>query len=257
MPSLSIFVLGHDPAQLAAVPTLDGLRVVDLRELGLPPERAGNVYAESRFFLSDAALDVDTDYVGVVSASYDEKFGPRGLLSLTELLGEPLRARLLPRRVFAPAITGPDAEWIERSESIHPGMTVLLREAAELLPDVDLSRPTVFANSFIAALEVYVEFVHEFDRLFGVFTDRYGADFPHGYRCSNCGTVLPDGHGRYQRDRHGSYFLERLTALYFAQPRFEVIGLRREQYWTRAELARQVWRTARGQVARYERDRVR
>ena len=257
MTSLSIFVLSHDLELLAAVPARPELRRVHLTDLGLEGETADNTLAESRFFLSSRALDVTTEYVGVVSARYDEKFVPRGLVTLEQLAQGVITPFLTPRRVFAPAITGRDGEWVERSEAIHPGMTLLVREASELIPDVDLSRRTLFANSFIAHRDVYQEFVADFRALFATFHERYGLEFPHTYRCSHCGTELDCGHGRYQRDRHPSYFLERITALWFSQPRFDVIGLQRTNFMTGPRFARVVWRSARGQVGRYRRDRIR
>jgi hypothetical protein len=255
--SLSIFVLSHDDALLAAVPARSELRRVDLRDLGLAGELATNSLAECRFFLSERALDVTTEYVGVLSARHDEKYAPSGVLTLEQLAQGAITPYLRPRRVFAPLITGPGGQWVEGSDLVHPGLTALVREAAEQIPGADVSRRTMLASSFIAHRDVYLEFIAEFRRLFETFHARYGLDFPHVYRCSRCGTVFEGGHGRYQRDRHGAYFYERVTALYFARPQFEVVGLRGGSFMSRPRFAREVWRSARSQVARYRRDRLR
>jgi hypothetical protein len=254
--SLSIFVLSHDDALLAAVPARSELRPVDLRDLGLAGDLATNSLAESRFFLSELALDVTTEYVGVLSARHDEKYAPRAL-TLDQLAQGAITPYLRPRRVFGPLVTGFGGRWVEGSDRVHPGLTALVREAAEEIPGVDVSRPTVLASSFIAHRDVYLEFIADFRRLFDTFHARYGLDFPHVYRCSTCGTVFEDGHGRYQRDRHGAYFYERVTALYFARPQFELVGLLKENFMSGPRFAREVWRSARGQVARYRRDRLR
>jgi hypothetical protein len=255
--SLSIFVLSHDEALLAAVTPRPALRPVDLRDLHLPDAVAGNSLAESRFFLSERALDVTTEYVGVLSARHDEKYADRGMLTLDQLAQCAITPYLRPRRVFAPMATRPGGRWVERSDLAHPGLTALVREAAEEIPGVDFSRPTLFANSFVVHRSAYVEFVGEFRRIFEIFHARYGLDFPHVYRCSTCGTVSDDGQGRYQRDRHAAYFYERVTALCFARPQVDVVGLRAEMFMSSPRFAREVWRSARGQVARYRRGRLR
>lgn len=128
MPILRVVALGHEDYRLAALPRHPWLQPVDLRDLDLPPDLAGNDLAESRFLLSTRAdtLAESADYVGLLPARWDERFPrwPR-LRELSTLIPWLGRDRLLAPSAHPVAHARVDS-WMRRQDEVHPGISTLL-----------------------------------------------------------------------------------------------------------------------------------
>lgn len=224
----TVFVLGHNPRLLARVPAGRGLTTVNLDELDLPPRLRGQELAEARFFLADAIDHCEAEWIGLVSARWEDKWpawpGLAELPALASGLSDP-------RMVVAPAVwwwPGADAvQYAARQDRRYPGMGALLDDpgAPQISPHGRRRglRPLVFNNTLIAHRSVVRDWVAHLRASFAYYDGRYGLDLPFEVECAWCGTVLRDAEGQrtthpgrlYEPTRHAGYFYEALTAKYF------------------------------------------
>lgn len=191
----SVFVLHHGtpPRTRRAY-----LEVVNLNELDLPPGLQDNRLAESRIFLSNKANESRKEYLGFVTGGWDQKMA--NLIPLDAF--HDLEAMLDPNKVLA-ALISPNDMWIEHCNEAHPGMTRLVHEMSEVTGIPLTSRPTFWANNFIAHCEVVREFLSVWRRLFGHFLGRYSFDPPFDV-------------GAFDGNRKFAYLAERFAMFYFA-----------------------------------------
>jgi len=214
LPTFRFFVLAHNDETLERVPVHRGIEPVDLRTLVLEERWRSNQFAETRFLLSEESSRMPTEFVGLASPSFRDKWPDEPPL---EFLADRLpHSRLLNTRSgLAPSLSR--GNWIEEAESYHPGMGPLLNEV------IDARRLRISfhrvpqANTFVCSRETFLDLRHFAKSILTDVVDRYGEDLPFSYRCRFCGTASPDGVGRYGRDRHVGFFAERVTMLYFAQ----------------------------------------
>lgn len=174
------------------------LKLVNLNELSLPEVLQRNDFSECRFFLSSEAEQFETEYVGVVSGSWDKKYGK--LCPLNKLYFA-VAAALEPDIVWFPdpALNG----WIDQSEKDHPGMSVVLREVMKITGINSITVLPFYANTFICHRKVYEEYLVWFREAFQKVYDRYGLQPPFSV-------------GRFDKNRKFAYLAERMTMLYFA-----------------------------------------
>lgn len=216
MKSLSVFVVSHDPQLLARVPSLPYLRNILLSELDIPERFKGDSLSENRIFLSQDAMKVETDFVGLVSARFEEREpnGPGflGLLDLVQSMSD--------RECWSPVVrnvnTSKEASfWIAAQDGIHPGMAGILGLCEErLFPESAPVTGVVFTgNQFIVPREHWIRLVKLWRLGLSEVEKEYGLVPPFSYRCFNCGTKKPNGYWRYSPARHLGFIGERLTAL--------------------------------------------
>lgn len=219
MKSLSVFVVSHDSELLAKVPRLPFLRNILLTELAIPERFKGDSLSENRFFLAEEALDVDSDFVGLVSARFEEREpdGPgfEGLLDLAQAMNTHDCWSPVVRRVESHLDT---FLWIKAQDGLHPGMSKILETCdEELFNHPSKATGVIFTgNQFIIPREQWIELVHLWRQGLAKVEEKYGLLPSFSYRCFNCGKHRPSGYWRYSPARHLGFIGERLTALIVA-----------------------------------------
>ena len=232
MKSLSVFVVSHDSELLARVPRLPFLRNILLTDLAIPERFKGDSLSENRFFLSEEALDVESDFVGLVSARFEEREpdGPgfEGLLNLAQVMNASDCWSPVVRRVESHLDT---FLWIKAQDGLHPGMSKILEDCdKELFSHPSSVTGVIFTgNQFIVPREQWIELVHLWRQGLAAVEQKYGLLPSFSYRCFNCGKHKPEGYWRYSPTRHLGFIGERLTALIIAhsglQPAKEVTNM--------------------------------
>lgn len=225
--SATIFVLGHEPARLDPLRDVPGLQPVNLNEVGLPSRLAGQELAEVRFLLTEAIADCDSEWIGVVSARFEQKWphwpALRQLPDLAERLPD-ARAILSPSVWWWPA--GDVRRFAWRNDLRYPGLSELLDDpfAPQVTP---VSRrgfvPLVYNNTLIgnrALMHRWQTFMQE---AVSYYDGRYGLDIPMEVECAWCGARCRDEQGQrtrhpgrlYEPIRHAAYFYEVVSAQFF------------------------------------------
>ncbi|HEY5313676.1 MAG TPA: hypothetical protein VIK18_14205, partial [Pirellulales bacterium] len=201
---LTIHVLGHDRAKLAACPDEPPLTHVYLPDLD-----PSNDNAESRIFHSDVLDHCPSEYIGLVTASWDKKYATH-CWPLAELH----RLPLLPRVVWCAYEI--DGRWPELSDESHPGFLPVLEQVASwagLAPD-DYHRPAFWSNNFIAHRSIVRELAAFHRRLWPRILSTFGRLPPY------------DTSGQDGDARKLSYLTERVTMLFFAnRPDLEIVRI--------------------------------
>lgn len=214
--SLSVFILSHDPARLSAVPylpewsqriLLGGLRMGN-------PDFQDNSFGEGRLFLSDLEPP-EAEYVGQLNARTPTKYP--WLKVDWPTLDKRVEAKIGPDVVLAPWPTdkgsAPTQDWSAFSEFVHPGMWKLLEEMScftgmGLAPNL-----TLWANDFVCARAVWLDFRHFYREVVNHFFYKYGAR-------------LPFSDDLIDISRKPAYFYERVASLYFAnQSKLKIVQL--------------------------------
>jgi hypothetical protein len=214
--SLSLFVLSHDPGILAGLPDAEHIVKVNLEELDIPEQFKGQSLSENRFFLSSHCDNVTTDFVGVVSGRYEERypFAP-GLDQL-----DAVASQLKPGEYFTPwARTLRNKSelelWVNTQDGVHPGMASVLNKLFEYSELNSVG--TVFGgNQLILPRAEWDQFVQHWRTSFEKSIQNWGKEIPFSYRCWNCGSFKPNGFHTYGPKRHLGFLGERITALFFA-----------------------------------------
>ena len=221
-PTLLVFTVSHDKALLDALPKANFISPISLQDLGLPAELAGNQLAENRFLLTNKLTSNTSDFVGFVSARWDERFPTwPNLDRLDSLLTEDFNHSnyyFSPQTIMA---SGPQVvSWIKAQDAVHPGMSKVLFEVLDELSVQNFAdkslRGISMGNNFIVSHQVAEELIEFWQKGFAYLYEKYGFDLPFNYRCASCGFVSAEGVGRWDRSRHAGFLFERLTALFFA-----------------------------------------
>ncbi len=200
-------MLHHLQSALDQVPLQSELVPINLSELELGPLQ-DNQLGESRAFLRDFS-DVTEEYVGFVNARFDQKYFQ--LHTRLHTLVPTVRRFAAPGWVLAP---WPGDNWIEVTNTYHPSMLPLVGELLALqgLPRAG-NRTSVWANDFVCHRSVFFDWLRFWRSSFDHFYAKYGLQLPFA------------GEGT-DRNRQTAYFLERITAAYFAnRPDVRVVGL--------------------------------
>ncbi|MDE2098821.1 MAG: hypothetical protein KGL39_16330 [Patescibacteria group bacterium] len=192
--NLTLFVLGHRKRMLDRVPVLPHVRRIDLRTIS-----EDNDWAESRVWQSSVIADCDTEYVGLCTARWNDKYNGE-CLPIERLH----HLRLSPDVVWAARTSWSD--WLELSERDHPGIAAILWHLAEQMNVKDLFCRSVWSNNFIAHRDVVLDMRSFIWRCWALVMDKYGARPNFGM----------DG---WDRCRANSYLIERFSMLYFCKRR--------------------------------------
>lgn len=195
---LTIHVLHHGPN---AVHNLGhGYEPFDLARTNLP-----NEIAESRFFLSNYAENLQSEYIGVVSGSWDRKYG--SLVSLHNLHTKVYY--MLQKDIILFADYAPPT-WVEDSDRNHPGMGVLIEELASAMGVTNYHTRTVYANTFVCHKSIWQDFLQFWKQAYDYCNNKYGLN-------------PPFDQGRFDSNRKVAYLYERITMLYFASKNFKFL----------------------------------
>lgn len=202
---------------------------INLNTLRIADAFKGQSLSENRIYLDDLVFDVKTDFVGLVSARYNERVRtnfPR----VSEL--EAVAAQMHYKELFAPSSQRVDSKiayelWIKKQDGEHPGIAQVLERL-----DTGLNWPTlghhgfaVLGNQFIVHRDVWFDLVNFWRTGFFSSYKIWGMNAPFSHRCFHCGANKPDGYSRYGPQRHAGFLGERITAMYFAQRGLELSDL--------------------------------
>ena len=157
--SLSLFVLSHDQSILDSLPKLEYLIPINLNDLDIPLKYRGQSLSENRFFLSQLADKVESDFVGVISGRYSERYPAAPefvkLGSVASGLGS--------NEFYAPWVRGLRTNrelvtWINTQDGVHPGMAKVLHSLINF--DPQSTGGNVFGgNQFILARRDWIDFL--------------------------------------------------------------------------------------------------
>lgn len=191
---LSIHVLGHEQTLLDSLPERPFLSSVNLNALDIG-QWQNNLLAESRIFMSDLPLQSESEYLGLATARWHEKYWSfLPLERLDELI-------LAPDVVWA--VQPSTRDWKYESDSNHPGMATLIEEVCKEFGYAD-DLPGLWANNFICHRNVYKLLHRRWTSMFDLMYRRYGFD-------------LPFQTGNPEWDcRKPAFFYERYTTIYFS-----------------------------------------
>jgi hypothetical protein len=217
-PSLQIFLLSHDGfAKLEDKGNFQFISHVDLNKLDIPKKFQGQMLAESRFFISEIASRTKSNYVGLATPRWGERFPRFATLPLIpNYIGQ-----LPPCSFLAPQALGIRAKYVDRwilaQDVVHPGISKYL---LPLWHEINKSNkglrwlPT--GNCFILPLDLFLSLV-EFMRKQIAQVEHLGmAELDFSYRCPICRKTSREGLGRWNNNRHASFLVERITALFIA-----------------------------------------
>jgi hypothetical protein len=216
--TLTVFVISHDEDLLKAIPKADYLTPVNLGNLDIPSRFKGEILAENRLFLSKDALNVTTDFVGIVSARLEERepLGP-GFLDLYSMIQGFDNNEIWSPRMRRIESRNQLSFWIECQSGLNPGMGRVLEEIRGLLfPKTQVKGFVFLGNQFITSRSNWIAFVNLWRQALALSEERFGLIPPFTFRCWNCASSQPSGYWRYTRVRHLAFLGERLTPLVFA-----------------------------------------
>lgn len=228
MKSISLFVLGHTDAVLATYSGDDRVIPVNLNALDISDRLRGQDLAENRFFLADFLDTVDSEWIGLLTGRWEDKFP-----QYPPIMQIPDHVDFLrrPDQAIAPALfwwPSPDVPRFSRRQDLrHPGMRALLDDPDA--PQITAVHrrgmsPLAYNNQLIAHRTVVAGWVDFLRRSFDYYDAQYGLDLPFEVKCPTCGALCRDGDGgrtshptglRYDPTRHAGYFYEQITAKYF------------------------------------------
>ena len=225
--NLRLYVVSHDPELLSAIPNASSIAKRNLNDLDIDINMQGQLLAESRIFFSKEFLECDSDYIGLATPRWGERF-PKWP-SLTQLL-KPVQS-LDTNEFAAPqalrSTTKGVENWIKAQNLVHPGISELLMPIwlkVNFSDDGIRWLPT--GNSFIFEKEQMRTICRVWHEVVSSYNKQDFQELPFGYRCVKCGLESDDGIGRWRSNRHASYFLERVTALIVAsQPNLHAIAI--------------------------------
>ncbi len=218
MPSLTLFVTTHDLALLKKIPTHDFVKPIFLPELDIAERFRGDSLSENRLFVAKEAEQVDTEYVGVVSARFQER-EPHvgGFGSIPAILENMTAASFWAPRHYAIGSKGDMDFWIQAQGGIHPGMEhVLRRVRGAIFPAPHADWGTLATgNQFIVSNQEWLNFLSNWRLGLALVEAEFGLQPQFGYRCWRCHRPKTEGYSRYSRSRHLGFFGERMTAMHF------------------------------------------
>ena len=215
---LTLFVGSHDRHQLDGFESKSWIRKVLFQDLNFEGRVSDQSLAENRLFQSREALEVDTEFVGIISPRI---FARHPSLGNMDLLGKTL-GKLLPDERWSPYSTPVTSRrqlhyWVCNQEQGLPGISRTLRHVIEV--DYQKKKPiggVFLGNQFVVHSEIWRDFVLEWRRNFQTVLDMPSSDREFTFRCTSCGALKPDGYFRYGPNRSLGFIGERLTSLSFA-----------------------------------------
>jgi|GEM_PF-2863386 len=187
---LTLLVLGHERERLKTCQNVPHAKCVYLPDID-----ADNSLAESRIFASNHIANAGTEYVGLCTARWNEKYAGecRPLERLHEL---PMGVS----RVWAARPAEPD--WLELTERDHPGMRRILEYLAGAMGARNPKRRSVWSNNLIAHWSVVRGLQDWVWRGLGLAFAEFGPKPRYGM-------------AGWDKTRPLSYLAERISMLYF------------------------------------------
>jgi hypothetical protein len=214
--NLSLFVLSHDQEILDSLPKIEHLIPVNLNDLDIPAAYRGQSLSENRFFLSSLAANADSDYIGVISGRYAERYPDAPGLGDLAAVAQSLALN----EFYAPWVRSIRnkrelSTWVNSQDGVHPGMAKVINSLISY-EHQSLGGNVFGGNQFILSRRDWFDFLEFWKRTFGKSFDKWGLTPPFSFRCWNCGSSKPDGFHTYGPARQAGFLGERITAMYFA-----------------------------------------
>ncbi len=172
---------------------------VNLNNLKLPIENTNDL-AENRIFLMEESFfDQTADYIGVLTARYEQKYPD--LLELSNF--DQINRMLEPNKILAAAPTKDfyHGNWIEWSQKYHKTIENYMEEMANIMQLPLVNYNTFWANNFICHRSIFFEFIKVFKNVFFQMHKRHGYDMDY---------EVDD------QKRKAAYLYERVAMIYFS-----------------------------------------
>lgn len=194
MDKLLVYVLYHNQDQLNNFEKQNFLIPIDLNQISDEQH-----LAEGRFFTSNFAPS--SEYIGVASANWNNKYS----FKLENLNTIDLKEHC----IYFPDTT--TMFWVLESEVIHKGMIHILQDICVKF-DLSLNGISFWANNFVCHKNSFVPFIKFWNEAMNYIIDKYGI-YPPYHVCEK------------NKHRHLAYLGERITTLYFANQKLDLIPL--------------------------------
>lgn len=178
---LTVFVLGHDHKQFERIKNRDYLKHVRLDQLQVN-EYQRNDFAESRFLFTKFENTIETNYVGLATASWNQKYKIQKDQTRTCMVDFLHRLELKPNRVWAARVT--DGDWRAFSIWAHPGIETYL-DKIEKITNIDSKGKSLWSNNFLCHKNVMTDFLAFFRKTWDTLNSQYNWDYNFGCRISD------------------------------------------------------------------------
>lgn len=217
MNEIKIFVLHNEEEVLNKVVSNKFIKKINLNNLELNEKYKTNKLAENRFLIylsNNTSILEDCDYIGICSASWDEKYKTNEESSaVLKLEKVPDLVKSFKKNfIYVPA---PIKEnWYEKSIYNHEGMEVYIDELLKR-NNFKKTGSSFYSNNFICKRSILIEFLKWWKKEFDYFFEKYKCEYE--YDSENC--------PNYKENVNCAYFYERITVAYFANKNYNIVGL--------------------------------
>jgi hypothetical protein len=198
-PTIKVYLLSHIDGDNFKNKSANLIEKINLNTLELPIENTNDL-AENRIFLAnDNCFCPNSNYLGVLSSRYEEKYP--NLIRLNNL--SLIKKKIEPNKVLVAAPTKEfnQGKWIEWSEYYHGPIRKYLDELASIMGLPLVNNESFWANNFICHRSIFFDFLKVFKKTFLEMHKR------HGY-LMNFKTDDPS--------RASAYLYERVSMIYFS-----------------------------------------
>lgn len=182
MATLTLFVVTHCAELFEKIPRYEFIRPILLGDVEIPSRFRGESLSENRLFLSDEALNVDTDFVGVVSSRLEDREPGRPNFDGFEALVSQMDELSFWSPKFRPLKSRSQIEyWIKAQDGIHPGMSrVLSFVKSKLYGDPTLTGGIAAnGNQFVVGRSQWLRFVETWRQGPFLAEEKFGIDLPY------------------------------------------------------------------------------
>lgn len=217
MNDIKIFVIHNEEEVLNKASSNKFIKKINLNNLELNEKYKTNKLAENRFLIylsNNIGILEDYDYIGICSASWDEKYKTdQEDSTVLKLEKVPDLVKSFKKNfIYVPAPIKED--WYEKSIYNHEGMEVYIDELLKR-NNFKKTGSSFYSNNFICKRSILIEFLKWWKKEFDYFFEKYECEYE--YNSENC--------PNYKENVNCAYFYERITVAYFANKNYNIVGL--------------------------------
>lgn len=222
------FVTSHLQNELSPYRDKPNIIPINLDLLDIAEQFKSQLLAECRLFLSSRIDNVTEEYIGIGTPRWDERFPKWPGIEKTNNLSVNLRPFEFysPQNLYSKNYNVKN--WVKAQDLVHPGISKILNPIWQQINQKEKTSDCwiPMGNSFVFHKTDFAEILETWRNIFFTFQLSDLENLPFTYRCVKCGSVSPEGFGRWKSNRHASYFLERVMALIVAsKPNLTAIRL--------------------------------
>lgn len=214
---LTIFVASHDSVALTGVPRENFITSVNLDEIAVSNEIGGQLMAESRIYFHPGFRNSQSEYTGLCSPRWNERFP--SWPSIENMIKPVMNLRdsqILAPQALATKISN-IPNWIKAQDLVHPGISKHLFHVWDEIGNPKVQRGWLpMGNTYILPRNIFKEVIGKWDILFPLISKNNFKDLDFLHKCIKCGLQSEFGIGRWKSNRQASYLLERVIALIIA-----------------------------------------